>query len=269
MTTLTRFSTLLAQARPAGDGALAFTVTEDWLQGRTAFGGLQAAMAITAMRRLVPASIPLRVLQTTFIGPVPAGEIIVRARVLRTGKSVTHAQAQIEVGGAVACLVVGVFGSARESSLQIDHCVYPELAAPESLRDMPLFPGITPNFLQHCALRWARSTPPFSGAKEAHSGIHIRLDEPVTSEAHMAALTDIIPTPALSMLKKPSPASSLTWTLELLRGDFAETGTTPGWWLMDAEVTYGTGGYLSQSALLWDAQRRPVALSRQTVTAFG
>jgi hypothetical protein len=43
------------------------------------------------------------------------------------------------------------------------------------------------------------------------------------------AETDIIPTPALSMLKKPSPASSLTWTLELLRSDFAESGSAPGW----------------------------------------
>jgi hypothetical protein len=37
---------------------------------------------------------------------------------------------------------------------------------------------------------------------------------------------------------------------------------------MDAEVSYGASGYLSQTALLWDAQRHPVALSRQTVTVF-
>ena len=269
MTVSIGLSTLLAQARLAGEGALTFTITEDWLQGRTAFGGLQAAMALTTMRLLVPAAIPLRVLQTTFIGPVPQGEITVRARVLRTGKSVTHAQAQIEVDGTVACLLVGVFGSARASVLAIDNNVYPELPPPGSLTDMPLFPGITPSFLQHTALRWARSTPPFSGAKDAHTGIYIRLDEPVTSEAHLVAVTDIIPTPGLSMLKKPTPASSLTWTLELLRNDFTETGGTPDWWLMDAEVSYGAGGYLSQTALLWDAQRRPTALSRQTVTVFG
>jgi acyl-CoA thioesterase len=257
---------LLAQSRADGDG-LIFNISDDWLQGRTAFGGLQAAMAITAMRLLVPATIPLRVLQTTFIGPVPQGEVRVRAQVLRTGKSVTHAQAQIEVGGAVACLAVGVFGSARASSLGIDNCVYPQLPAAESLRDMPLLPGVTPSFLQHTQLRWARSTPPFTGAPDAHTGTYIRLDEPVRSEAHLAALTDIIPTPALSMLKQPAPASSLTWTLELLRNDFTETENN--WWLMDAEVTYGADGYLSQTALLWDAQRRPMALSRQTVTVFG
>lgn len=269
MNTSTAFSAVLAQAQPLDEGALQFHVTEDWTQGRTAFGGLQGAMALTAMRRLLPATVPLRVLQTTFIGPVPPGAVVVRAQVLRTGKSVTHAQAQIEVDGAVACLVVGVFGSARESSLQLERVTYPQLPAVDTLRDMPLFPGMTPNFLAHCALRWALSTPPFTGARDAHSGIYIRLDEPATREAHLVALTDIIPTPALSLLKKPTPASSLTWTLELLRQDFAETGPAPGWWLMDAEVTYGAGGYISQTALLWDAQRRPVALSRQTVTVFG
>lgn len=267
MSDKTGFTPLLAQSRVDGD-ALIFNVSEDWTQGRTAFGGLQAAMALTAMRKLVPAHIPLRVLQVTFIGPVVVGDVAVHARVLRTGKSVTHAEARLMSGGEIGCLVVGVFGSERESSLKVDNTVYPELPAADSLKNMPLFPGITPRFLEHCALRWARSTPPFSGASEAHTGIYIRLDEPVTSDAHMVALCDIIPTPALSMLKKPAPASSLTWTLELLRNDYTETSAEPGWWLMDAEVTRGEGGYLSQTALLWDAQRRPVALSRQTVTVF-
>jgi len=267
MTSGTGFTSLLTQTRVEGD-ALIFNVGEDWTQGRTAFGGIQAAMALTAMRKLVPAHIPLRVLQVTFIGPVAPGDVTVHARVLRTGKSVTHAEARLMSGSDIGCVVVGVFGSARESILNINNTSYPEVPRVDALKNMTLFPGMTPRFLEHCALRWARSTPPFSGASEAHSGIYIRLDEPVTTEAHMAALCDIIPTPALSMLKKVAPASSLTWTLELLRTDYNETSAEPGWWLMDAEVTSGANGYLSQTALLWDAQRRPIALSRQTVTAF-
>jgi acyl-CoA thioesterase len=157
----TGFSALLSQTC-VSDDTLIFKVSEDWTQGRTAFGGLQAAMAITAMRRLVPAQIPLRVLQVTFIGPVAPGDVAVQARVLRTGKSVTHAEARLVSGSDIGCVVVGVFGSVRESSLAIDNCVYPELPAAEGLPDMLLFPGITPNFLQHCA-------PPFTGAREAHS----------------------------------------------------------------------------------------------------
>ncbi|MGV4858615.1 hypothetical protein [Acetobacter senegalensis] len=37
---------------------------------------------------------------------------------------------------------------------------------------------------------------------------------------------------------------------------------------MDAEVGAGADGYLSQSAVLWDADRRAVAISRQCVVVF-
>lgn len=38
---------------------------EAWTQGRTIFGGLQAALVLRAMRGLVPQAVPLRVLQTS------------------------------------------------------------------------------------------------------------------------------------------------------------------------------------------------------------
>ena len=43
-------------------------VPEDWLQGRTLFGGLQAVVGLAAMRTLAPAA-PLRSLQVTFLAP--------------------------------------------------------------------------------------------------------------------------------------------------------------------------------------------------------
>ena len=69
------------------------------------------------------------------------------------------------------------------------------------------------------------------------------------------------------MLKKPAMASSLTWTLELLADRFNAAPDGP--WLMDAEVSSGRDGYLSQSAVLWTPQWQAAALSRQSVVAFG
>ena len=43
------FSTVLASMRKSGTGT-SVIVPADWLQGRTAFGGLQAALAVRAMR---------------------------------------------------------------------------------------------------------------------------------------------------------------------------------------------------------------------------
>ena len=49
-----------------GDDVVA-NVGEEWLQGRSVFGGLQAAIAVAAMRTQVDAALPLRTLQVTFV----------------------------------------------------------------------------------------------------------------------------------------------------------------------------------------------------------
>src|SRR3546814_13042012 len=71
------------------------------------------------MRGLVPASTPLRTLQATFISPVPGGPLRIVARVLRSGKSATHVEADLYDGGQIACRTLGIFGLPRESVLAI------------------------------------------------------------------------------------------------------------------------------------------------------
>ncbi|NKF23673.1 acyl-CoA thioesterase [Solimonas marina] len=263
-----RFSQVL-EAMTGEGGTWRAPVSETWTQGRTLFGGLQAALAWRAMRDLVGADAPLRTLQTTFIAPVPAGEVRVTARVLRRGKSATHVEAQLFDGEQLACAVLGVFGLPRESVIRIEPTHPQDLPATDSLREMPYLDGRTPAFTQHLAFRWAHGKLPFQGGAEARTQIYVRLrDETVASgEAQLIALADSIPSPGLSVLSRPAMASSMTWTLELLGGDY--DARPDAWWLMDAEVTAARDGYLSQTATLWSADGRAVALSRQSVVAFG
>lgn len=72
------------------EGLAEIAVTDDWLQGRSAFGGLQAAAGWLAMRTRVAESMPLRCLLMTFIAPVLAGPLRAEASVWRVGKSATH-----------------------------------------------------------------------------------------------------------------------------------------------------------------------------------
>jgi acyl-CoA thioesterase len=81
-------SEILATLQPAESGHTV-TVTTDWGQGRATYGGLVAAVGNEAMRQRVAAERPLRSLQTTFIGPAPAGILSMKTRVLRVGKAVT------------------------------------------------------------------------------------------------------------------------------------------------------------------------------------
>ena len=67
------------------DGLCVYTTDESWLQGRSLFGGLQAAIAVDAMQRLSADMPPLRTLQATLCAPISGPQVRVHARLLRAG----------------------------------------------------------------------------------------------------------------------------------------------------------------------------------------
>lgn len=250
------------------DGLCTADIHEDWMQGRTVFGGLQVALAVRAMRGLLDPGPPLRSLQATFIAPLPGGRVALGADVLRRGRSATHVRCNLLLDdGTVACTIVAIFGAARPSAF-VREIPRPQVdVAPEALPDMPYVPGIAPSFLQHMQLRWARGTLPYSGYHDPRTIIYARVREPdCTPEEALIALADVIPTPAISMLRKPAPASSLNWTLELL-GDPAKLDVND-WSLIDTEVRAGIDGYLSQTSVLWGSTGHAFSVSHQTVGIF-
>jgi hypothetical protein len=83
----------------------------------------------------------------------------------------------------------------------------------------------------------------------------------------LIALADSIPTPALSMLPKPAPASSLNWMLEIL-GDPAQLDSRQ-WSLIGTDVRAGADGYLSQTSVLWGPNGHAFSVSHQSVAIFG
>jgi acyl-CoA thioesterase len=261
------YSELLASMRADRDGFVVY-VDAGFMQGRTIFGGLQLALAVRAMRARLPAPLPLRSAQVTFVAPVPQGPVHLHSELLRTGNSATHARAELRAGSQVACVVVAIFGAARASTVAID-LQRPSLAQdPEQLPELQSIPGVTPAFIGRLQLRWARGRPPFSGHTEPRSSIFGRLRDRATPyEDAVIALADSIPTPALSMLKRPAPASSLNWMLELL-ADPAELDRD-GWAQIETEVRAGAEGYLSQTSVLYAPNGKPLAISHQTVGIFG
>lgn len=249
-----------------GPGSAGLTVGEDWLQGRTVFGGLQAAIALAAMRTLVP-DVPLRTLQGTFLSPVPGGAVNAKARVLRTGKSATHVEARLVEGDSTLALLIGVFGAARESRVVV-RPQQPAVAANPKAPQLPYVPGLTPAFTQHFAARWRRGAPPFTGDTGTEHVIDLDLrDSGPTTEAQVLALADFIPPVALSHMKGPAPGSTLTWMMEFLGADLA--GLSLAGWRVDAQLMAAGSGYTSQSVMLWGPGGVPVALSRQSMVVFG
>jgi len=260
-----KFSQAMQSVTRHGDQWRA-SVSEDWLQGRSAFGGLQAALALRAMRELVPPDMPLRTLQVTFLSPVPAGSVAIRAACLRKGRSAMHVEASLCDGEQVLCRLLGVFGSARASVLDFQPEQLPVVA--EAAKELRYVEGLMPAFTQHFRASWLRGDLPFSGGSQRKSVLQLSLrDEGRPDETHVLAFADFIPPIALSMFDRQTPGSSLTWMIEMLRDRYDDLGMDG--WRVDAELLAARDGYTNQSVMLWGPRGEPVALSRQSMVVFG
>ena len=71
-------------------GAYKTQLTQNWKQGRTAYGGLTLALAYEAAAQNLSALPPLRSVQINFVGPV-TNDPVFTAQILRQGRNVTTA----------------------------------------------------------------------------------------------------------------------------------------------------------------------------------
>jgi acyl-CoA thioesterase len=263
-----KFHEVLDTVERAGRGWTA-VIPPGWMQGRAIYGGVQVALAVRAMRGVIGPALPLRSLHATFVAPLHTGQVRLRTDMLRTGRSVSHVHCGLLLDdGAVACTVVAIYGAARPSSFARE-IPRPRVAVgPEALVDMPYRPGQSPTFLQHMQVRWVGNAYPGTGQAEPRTLVYARLRESgCSAEEALAGLADIIPTPALSTLHKPAPASSLNWMLEFVR-DPREFEVT-GWTLIDTDARAGRDGYVSQTSVLWGPCGHAYTVSHQTVAIFG
>lgn len=274
MSTFTPLSTLLA-ARTRTDDNVGFTVPGDWLQGRTSFGGLISVMAVQAMRDVAgaawPTTVRLRALQTSFIGPVTAGPVEVHVTLLREGKNVRQVQALVRQQGQTAALLLGVFGVDRATIVPVKAPQRPAISRlPEDIAPRTLSQGIGPSFTQHMDMRFAEGVAPISGEPSEISRIYLRLkDEPVAVDLELTTvlLADVPPTPVLSVFTQPTPASSVSWELELR--PLAHAPAADGWWRVDTDVLAAEGGYVNQVTRLWAPGGELASLGYQVVTVYG
>ncbi len=264
----------LLQSRVQEGARVRFTVTPDWLQGRTTFGGLLSLLAVQAMRDVCGSNWPLRALQTNFVGPVTAGTFHADITLLRQGKNIRQVQCRVtqddaegqeQVGG----VLLGVFGTGRDSALPTLMPQQPAVSKPvEEAMLLPFIPGLTPDFTQHLEFRFGEGGLPFSGSADWFSRTYVRLRQAQGVDAELMAvlLADAGPTPALSRLQAPAPASSVSWALELrpVDDDVAHDGI----WRMDKDALAVGEGYVNERTSLWTPSGQLAALGYQVVAVY-
>jgi len=245
--------------QPAGEGWQG-QVPDNWLQGRTAYGGFSTALALVASQRAAADLPPLRSAQVTFVGPL-SGEIVVSARVLRQGRNATFVEAAVD--GSAGAGLRATFVFMRDVSSSIDH-------ASGRAPDFPVPGPDTPTFNGHSAVAFSRNfelldqrdgTGPAEWLRWARLVDRTGLDPAV----ELVCLADCLPPAALKLVGGPAPVSSVTWLLNLLT---PAPATSDGWWLLRADTEHARGGSSSQAMAIWNADGAPIAEQMQSVAVY-
>ena len=235
-------------------------VPDNWLQGRTAYGGFSTALALVAAQRILPDLPPLRSAQVTFVGPL-AGEVVASARVLRQGRNATFVEAAVD--GDTAAGLRATFVFMREVESSIDHVTG---RAP----DFPVPGPDTPTFNGHSAVAFSRNFELLDRHEGTAATEWLRwarlIDRTGLDPAvELVCLADCLPPAALKLIGKPAPLSSVTWLLNLLT---PAPATRDGWWLLRAATDHVRGGSSSQAMAIWNAEGAPVAQQLQSVVVY-
>ncbi|MBO9623028.1 MAG: thioesterase family protein [Sphingomonas sp.] len=257
---MTPIADLLAGAERTGTG-FRTRLSADWMQGRTAYGGLSAALALQAALELEPDLPPLRSAQVAFIGPL-AGEVSVTATRLRRGRNAAFLQADVTSDAGLGLRATFVFMAELASAIEHDEAS--RAPAPPPRTDAELYTGPDDFFIGNFNffdpktslgpaewLRWARL--------RARDGLHPMVE--------LIAIGDALPPAAFKLApERGTPLSSLNWQINFLT-DAPET--SDGWWLLTTRAEAARHGYSSQRMAIWNAAGEPVAEAMQGVAIFG
>lgn len=236
------------------------TIPDTWLQGRTAYGGFSAALALHAAQMSDTDLPPLRSAQVAFIGPL-AGAIMVKAQRLRRGRNAAFIQADVESEAGLGLRATFVFMGPVESKVELRQGQPPAFAKPDGA--VATFSGKAPFFTQNFEFldRRGETVGPAEWLRWVRLTERAGLDPMV----ELIAIADCLPPAALKLVGGPAPVSSMTWILNVLG---PQPRTEDGWWLLRANADYASAGSSSQLMGIWNSDGEAIAEQMQSVAIF-
>lgn len=256
---MTSLVELLADAEPVADG-FRTTIPPNWLQGRTAYGGLSGALALHAAQHSDTDLPPLRSATVNFIGPL-AGEVTVTATRLRRGRNAAFVQSDIVSEAGLGLRATYVFMHGRQSRVSFDQT--PRAPVPAPAADVPVYTGPGEFFTGNFDFLDVKDRP---GAAEWLRWVRLRERAALDPMIEVLAVADALPPAAFKLFgKQPAPLSTLTWTVNLLA---TAPATDDGWWLLGATADFARHGCTSQTMRVWNAAGDLLAEGMQSVAIF-
>jgi acyl-CoA thioesterase II len=244
-------------------------VPPSWSQGRTIFGGLSCGLVYEKIRQSVPQERILRSLTANFVGPLlTQTDFAIQITILSMGKNVTQVHGQAIQNGKVCLTVQAAFGIARQSNIQISTSSKAELSSPNLGKNVPVIPGVTPEFLQHIEFSIVEGQLPYTASTyDTYKGWMRFKDTPEKlTDTHVLTLIDAWPPTVLQRMKKPAPASTMSWNVEFIHPhpEFLNTE----WLGYQAQTRQAGAGYAHVEGDIFSQSGELIALSRQVVTVF-
>lgn len=257
---MTTLKTILDGLERQEDG-LHGVIPDDWLQGRTAYGGLSSAIALHAAMQSEPDLPALRSAQVSFIGPL-AGPIVVKTEKLRRGRNAAFIQADVVSEAGLGLRATFVFMRGIDS--EVDHQVttLPAFRKPEP--GDQTFSGVGVAFTKNFEFIDRREGDDLKPA-EWLRWTRLKERDGLDPMIELIAMADCLPPAALRLLGRNVPMSSLTWILNILG---PEPRSPDGWWLLRSNADYARAGSSSQVMGVWNADGEMVAEQMQSVALF-
>jgi acyl-CoA thioesterase len=260
----TTLQAVLGSLAPDGSGGFSGHVPPDWMQGRTLYGGISAALCLAAARLEFPDLPPLRSAQLAFVGPA-AGDVTLRNTLLRQGKSASFLTSDLTSEAGHGTRATFCFGADRPSAYRLAGNPAPPVAPASGAPDH--FRGMGPAFARHFDVRIVSGSHPVSGAAEADVMLWLKaLDDGAGPlEAFLLAIADVPPPAAMSLFTAPAPISTMTWMVDVLSPGVASADS---WYLLRSVGETTGNGYSAQAMGLWSSDGTPILVGRQSVAIF-
>ena len=237
---------------------------QDWMQGRTLYGGASALVAYTMATRAFTDLPPLRAAQVGFVAPV-GEKIELTAEIVRQGRNVTQVRSEILSDGKVALTGFWLFANGREPNAMRPADPAPNWpGAPED--NAQAMKGQGPSFIQN------NFEVRFGQPKDGDHGATVRRWARLTEDhnldpvSKLVLMGDVMPPGAMRIMQRMGPISSINWSFNILD---PETQSPGGWYLAENASQHADLGYSSERLRMWDANGKQVIEGLQCVAVFG
>jgi acyl-CoA thioesterase len=244
-----------------GESQQQVSIPPTWHQGRTAYGGLSAALAYQAARLSASDLPPLLSAQIAFSGPL-SGQIEIGTYMLRRGRNSAFIKSEIVKGDEIGLSCTFVFMARRESHIQFEGMARPDFPPiPEdgNTRSGP------PEFFTH-NMDYPEKRLVLGQSKSRLANWHrLKERDGLDPVADLICMGDALPPSTMGLMQRDGMISSINWQFNLLTDAPA---TDNGWWFLESETHHAAHGASSQYMTVWNSWGEPMMTGMQSVALF-